>query len=189
MTYYQNNCKEYIENTKNADMTFQYQCFEKYLIPSAKRILDLGFGSGRDSIYLIKKGYSVCSIDPTQEFCDYGKSIGLEEVHCLKAQEITYENEFDGIWACASLLHVPSDQLKDVFTRCYKALKENGIFYASFKHGSFEGTRNGRHFLDLTKDSIKAYFEETNFTILEMTITSDVRPDREDKWLNIYLKK
>jgi hypothetical protein len=38
-------------------------------------------------------------------------------VAVLRVQDLSYEDQFDGIWACASLLHVPSGEVKDVFTR------------------------------------------------------------------------
>lgn len=156
MKYYSEHNNEYIENTKNADMSNLYKFFEKYLSKDSKRIMDLGFGSGRDSIYFKSKGYDVLAIDPTLEFCEYGKQIGLN-VRCIKAEDLDYNNEFDGIWACASLLHVSSKDLNNVFNKCYKALNNNGIMYASFKYGSFNGIRDGRQFLDLNEELILNY--------------------------------
>lgn len=107
----------------------------------------------------------------------------------MKAQDISYENEFNGIWACASLLHVLSSELKDVFTRCFKALKEGGTMYVSFKVGQFEGIRNGRYFTDLTLDKFKDIIKDIGFKIVKVTYTDDVRKDRSDKWMNVYIRK
>lgn len=188
MNYYSEHSKEYIDNTKNANMTDMYEFFEKCLSKNSKRILDIGFGSGRDSLYFKSKGYEVISIDPTTEFCEYGKSIGLN-VECKKAEKIDYYNEFDGIWACASLLHVNSRDLNDVFKKCFRALTKNGVMYCSFKYGEFEGTRNDRYFVDVNEDRIKEFISNTGFVIKETMITYDVRPGREDKWLNVILMK
>ncbi len=188
MKYYSEHSKEYIDNTKDANMTNLYSFFEKYLPTNSKSILDIGFGSGRDSLYFTSKGLKVLSIDPTPEFCEYGTSIGLN-VECKKAEEIDYCNEFDGIWACASLLHVNSSNLNDVFKRCYKALTHNGVMYCSFKYGTFDGFRNDRHFVDVDEDRIKEFISDTGFILKETMITFDVRPGRDDKWLNIILKK
>ena len=98
-----------------------------------------------------------------------------------------FENMFDGIWACASLLHVSSKDLNFVFKKCSKALKKNGIIYASFKYGEFEGERNGRYFLDLNESTINNYLKGTNLKIKEYIITEDVRPDNSTKWLNVIL--
>ena len=189
MNYYNKHAKEFIDGTINCDMSVQYSFFEKYLSKDAKRIMDLGFGSGRDSLYFKSKGYKVTSIDPTQEFCDKAKELGLEDVRCMTAQEIDDEDEYDGIWACASLLHVPSNELNDVFKKCYKSLKKNGVMYCSFKYGEFEGIRKERFFVDLNEESFKEYIKDTEFVIKEVLITKDVRPDREESWLNVILEK
>lgn len=186
--YYKENKDTFIENTINCDMSNQYKLFEKYLNKDTKKILDVGFGSGRDSLYFSKK-YEVYSIDPVEEFCNHAKEIGLKNVYCMKVQDITFINEFDGIWACASLLHIPSYELVDVLNRCYNALTSNGIMYCSFKFGEFEGERQGRFFLDLIEERFRQYVSKTKFEILEVSITNDVRPDREEKWLNVVMRK
>jgi hypothetical protein len=61
---------------------------------------------------------------------------------------------FDGIWACASLLHIPTYEMVNVLNKCYNALKENGVMYCSFKLGEFEGERNGRFFTDLIEERL-----------------------------------
>ena len=152
--YYKTNSKEFIDGTINCDMSFQYNFFEKHLDEDAKTILDIGFGSGRDSLYF-SKNYEVYSIDPVEEFCKYAKELGLENVYCKKVEDIEYDNMFDGIWACASLLHIPFNELNNAFKKCYKALKNNGIMYCSFKYGTYEGERAGRFFTDLNEELFK----------------------------------
>ena len=186
--YYKDNKDEFINNTINCDMSFQYDFFEKYLDKNTKTILDIGFGSGRDSLYFSKK-YEVYSIDPIEEFCEHAKSLGLSNVYCMRVQDMDYTNMFDGIWACASLLHIPTYEMVDVLNRCYNALKDNGIMYCSFKHGEYEGERKGRYFLDLIEERFRQFVEKTKFEILEVCITEDVRPDRTERWLNVVMKK
>ena len=186
--YYKDNKDEFINNTINCDMTFQYDFFEKYLCDDAKTILDIGFGSGRDSLYFSKK-YEVYSIDPVEEFCEHAKDLGLKNVYCKRVQDIEYINMFDGIWACASLLHIPTYEMVDVLNKCYQALKTNGVMYCSFKYGEFEGERNGRFFLDLIEERVRQFVSKTKFQILEVFITEDVRPDKTERWLNVILKK
>jgi SAM-dependent methyltransferase len=185
--YYKDNSSEFIDSTINCDMTTQYNLFEKYL-DNAKTILDIGFGSGRDSLYFSNK-YEVYSIDPVEEFCEHAKSIGLKNVYCMRVQDMEYTNMFDGIWACASLLHIATYEVVDVLNRCYNALKDNGVMYCSFKNGEFEGQRNGRFFLDLIEERFRQFVSKTKFHILEVSVTNDVRPDRTEKWLNVVMKK
>ncbi len=186
--YYHEHSKEFIDNTINCDMSEQYRFFEKHLRGKGK-ILDIGFGSGRDSLYFKSKGYDVYSIDPESTFVESAKKMGLQNVFQMKAEEINFENEFDGIWACASLLHIPSKDLNSVFKKCAKALKPKGIFYASFKYGSFEGVRNDRFYTDLNENAAKTLLNGTGLFIIDLCITKDVRDDHDEEWLNLILEK
>ena len=84
----------------------------------------------------------------------------------MKVQDINFINIFDGIWACASLLHIPSNEIVDVFNRCYNALTSNGIMYCSFKYGEYEGERNGRFFNDFTLEKLNKVLSNTKFKVL-----------------------
>jgi cyclopropane fatty-acyl-phospholipid synthase-like methyltransferase len=187
--YYNKYSKEFIENTLHADMTELYQFFEHYLRPTAKKILDIGFGSGRDSLYFSQK-YEVVSIDNSEAFVHAGKELLDNEVLLMDIRNMNFSNEFDGIWACASLLHLSYDELSTVFNKCYNALKDGGIMYASFKYGEFEGVRNDRYFTDLNEVQLQELLNQTQFILKEIKLTSDVRENRQDeKWLNIILSK
>ena len=187
MNYYNKHAKEYINNTKDVNMKEYYDVFESYLKPNSK-ILDVGFGSGRDSLYFKNKGYEVVSIDPIKEFCDNAKSIGLDNVIQMSIEDIEYINEFDAIWACASLLHLKSNQLVDVFNKCYKALKDNGVMYLSFKYGDFECIIDDRYFTYLTEETFTNIINQTNFKIDKLWINED-KLNRDVEWLNVILRK
>ena len=188
MNYYSKHAKEYINNTKDIDMKEYYDVFESYLKPNSK-ILDVGFGSGRDSLYFKNKGYEVISIDPIKEFCEKGKSIGLDNVIQMSIEDIKYNNEFDAIWACASLLHLESNKLVDVFNKCYRALKDNGVMYVSFKYGEFEGVIDDRYFTYLVEESFINIINQTKFKIDKIWINNEDKLNRDVKWLNGLLIK
>ena len=99
--------------------------------------------------------------------------------------------KYDGIWACASILHLPKKELKEVFKKMLVALKPGGWIYTSFKYGEYEGERNGRYFTDFTIDTFADFVQEIhNLQIKEYWITGDVRPGRgEEKWLNLIMQK
>lgn len=99
--------------------------------------------------------------------------------------------KYDGIWACASILHLTHNELKEVLKKILLALKKEGIVYLSFKYGTFEGERRGRYFLDMTEEAFAELLNETGgFDIEEKWITGDVRPERGDeRWLNLILRK
>ncbi len=187
MDYYSKHAKEYILSTKTADMNDLYKLFESH-IEAYSKILDIGFGSGRDSLYFQNNGYQVTSIDPVKEFCDNAKDIGLNNVIQIAIENIDYHKEFNGIWACASLLHIESSKLVDVFNKCYEALIEKGVLYVSFKEGNFEGYLDGRYFTYLTKESFINIINHTKFKINSIWINED-KLNREVKWLNAILIK
>lgn len=186
--YYEENAKKFILDTLNADMTAQYEMFLKYMKRNGK-ILDLGCGSGRDSLHFQELGYDVLAVDPIDEFLEHTKNIGVKNVLKLTAEELNYNEEFDGIWASASLLHVPSKSLNSVLKKCSKALKNNGILYCSFKYGTFEGERMERYYVDQTESSILSYLKDTNLIFAVVNMSDDVRENHIDKWLNVVLMK
>lgn len=106
-------------------------------------------------------------------------------------QELDEVNEYNGIWACSSILHLPKKELRSVLQKMCIALKDNGMIYTSFKYGNFEGDRNGRYFTDFIEDSFQKIIAAiSELTIEDCWITSDVRPGKdEEKWLNLLLRK
>lgn len=108
------------------------------------------------------------------------------EVKNMRFEEMSFSNEFDGIWACASLLHVPQDELPDIIKKIRDALKLGGIVYASFKYGEGTKMRGDRVFSDFTEKSVIPLFENAGFEIVSNEVGTDSRPGREDeKWVNV----
>ena len=186
LDYYNHNAEAYALSTQNADVTDLYTDFEECLNPGS-RILDLGCGSGRDSKYFKSRNYDVVPVDGSPEMCrEAAKYTGLL-VRCIRFAELDYKEEFDGIWACASLLHVPQDELPSVMKRVGRALKQDGVLYASYKYGEGERFIDKRHF---------SYYNEydldwlSNLELIEYWISNDVRQDRlGEKWLNTLWRK
>lgn len=189
MDYYDKNAQEFFDKTVNADMSQHYAKFLN-AIPKNSHILDAGCGSGRDTLMFLKKGYKVTSIDASIEMCKIASQYTKQKIIHKRFQEIEFVNQFDGIWASASLLHVPSKEIELVLCKLRKSLKNEGVLYSSFKYGNYEGIRNGRYFNDLTEETAQHLFEMSDYTILDTWITEDVRKDRhEEKWVNILVRK
>lgn len=188
MNYYDKNAQEFFESTINADMSKHHEEFLRYL-PKNGSILDAGCGSGRDAKIFNDMDYKVTAIDGSLEMCRLASKYAGVNVYHMQFQEIEFKNKFDGIWASASLLHVSSDEIDLVLKKLKNSLKEDGIFYASFKLGDFEGIRNGRFFNDFTETTAEELFEKNDFKILKTWLTNDSRPERDNQWVNILVKK
>ncbi|MGM9974336.1 MAG: class I SAM-dependent methyltransferase [Clostridiaceae bacterium] len=190
LNYYENNAEDFSSSTFSVDFQEVQEKFINYLCPGAK-ILDFGCGSGRDTKYFLSRGFDMEAVDGSSELCSLAsKNTGIK-VKQMLFQELSAKEEYDGIWACASILHLPMGELKEVVKKLYEALKASGVIYASFKYGDFEGIRNGRYFTDINEERLHSLLQEVKgFTPIELWISEDVRPGREEeKWLNCILKK
>lgn len=190
LKYYNDHAEQFVQGTFSIDFAqIQDRFSEKLQVGS--RILDFGCGSGRDTKYFLRKGYLVDAVDGSGELCRIASSYTGIEVRQMFFQELDAIEAYDGIWACASVLHLPKTELKSVLKKMTTALKKNGIIYTSFKYGSFEGMRGERYYSDFTPESFREYIRGVNgLQIEELWVTEDARPDRgEEKWLNLILRK
>lgn len=187
--YYSKNAGEYFERTVNIDMQENHDRFLLQLSEGGS-ILDLGCGSGRDSAYFVSCGYDVTAMDASIEMCDLASVHMGQDVLHLSFAEIDFDEVFDGIWACASLLHVPSDEIEDIMAKVIKSIKPNGVLFMSFRYGDFEGERDGRYYTDYNTKKLKeliARFEELE--LLEIKKCEDIRPEKDVIWINALVHK
>ena len=190
VNYYDKNAKTFIEGTVSVDFARVQELFLQ-LLPSEGVVLDFGCGSGRDTKYFLEHGYEVDAIDGSIELCKLASEYtGINVKHML-FQELTDEEKYDGIWACASILHVKKAELPEILQKMYVATKKKGIIYVSFKYGDFEGERNGRYFTDMTEESMAELLVHVpELKVEKQWITGDVRAGRGDeRWLNMILRK
>lgn len=190
LEYYNTNATDFVSNT--VDVAFsEVQDFFLAHIPSGGKILDFGCGSGRDTKYFLSCGYDVDAVDGSEELCKIASAYTGIEVKQMLFEELDAVNEYDGIWACASILHVEKKQLSSIIAKMAAATKENGTVYMSFKYGDFEGVRNGRFFTYLAEESFAKILKEIpDLQIVKTWVSADVRAERgEERWLNILLRK
>ena len=185
LSYYDENAAAFCEGTRNADMSEMRERFLQYLKPNAL-ILDAGCGSGRDSKFFMESGYRVVALDGSKEMCRQASAYLGQEVQCRLFEEIDEKEVYDGIWACASLLHVPYELLPKVIARLITALVDGGVLYASFKYGEEEREDGWKKVLEDAEEEMKGSRLET----VECFVTGDVREGRGgEKWLNVVGRK
>ena len=159
------------------------------LLPPGGHILDAGCGSGRDSLAFLRKGFEVTSFDASDEMVrlssELTREAGGRPTLQMRFEEIEDFAQYDGIWACASLLHVPEGQMRDVMAKLVLALKPGGVLFVSFKAGTGEMERNGRVFTLVSQDTLQVYMSGLPVEIMKMRETQDVRSGREgDRWVS-----
>lgn len=188
--YYNENAKSFIEGTVSVDFTQIQNLFLEFL-PEGARILDFGCGSGRDTKYFLDLGYQVDAVDGAIELCKAASEYTGITVKHMYFQDLDETEKYDGIWACASILHAKKEELPDIIHKMSLATKANGIIYVSFKYGNFEGKRNGRYFTDMTENMMTALLAGIpELKVEKQWITGDVRAGRGDeRWLNMILRK
>lgn len=190
LDYYNSKAKDFVSGTVDIVFTEIQDIFLE-CVPVGGKILDFGCGSGRDTKYFLSKGYNVDAIDGSEKLCKIASEYTGVQVKQMLFEELDVVEEYDGIWACASILHVEKKQLTYIMKKIAIATKTDGVVYASFKYGEFEGVRNGRFFTYLTEESLGKLLEAVPELVIEKLWTSaDVRAERgEERWLNIVLRK
>lgn len=190
LDYYNQNASQYSEGTYDADVSLLQQEFMSRL-KSGSLILDFGCGSGRDTRSFLDHGFQVEATDGSEELCRIASAHTGISVRQMLFQDLHEQNRYDGIWACASILHLNKTDLQQVLQQMADALKDQGIAYISFKYGDFEGIRNERYFTYLTEDSLQAMLDQIpSLSLTKEWITGDVRQDRHsEQWLNAIITK
>lgn len=188
--YYNKNAEYYFNHTKDVDMQNIYIEFEKRIKQGAY-ILDVGCGSGRDSKYFLQNGYKVDAIDGSEGLCKLASEYLGINVECKRFNEIKICNQYDAIWACASLLHISMEELKCVYFNLFDGLKSNGIFYSSFKYGNNEEEVDGKFYNNMNEDKIGKLLSNSD-SIKEITIFYNYEKRSEtftQKWINLIVQK
>ncbi len=189
LNWYRENAKDFVARTTDVDMSEHYRSFLTH-IPAGGYIMDLGCGAGSAALYFTQKGYRVLAVDGCKELCDYTHLRVGCLVRTMHFEELDYEDSFDGVWACASLLHLRKAELPHVLSLIRRALKTGGVLYASFKYGNLERDKNGRVFSDMTEESLRNLIcEAGGYSEIALWVTNDARPERADEqWVNILCR-
>lgn len=189
--YYNQNALTYFRRTVLIDMSDLYEPFLSYL-PKKGYILDAGCGGGRDTKYFTSLGYNVTAIDASQAMVMISYEFTRQKTILMAFQDINFVNYFDGIWASASLLHVPRKEMDLVFKKMITAIKDGGIWYLSFKVGIAERIeKDGRFFNDYNEEKFREFLNNYKDVLEIISLNSTVtRKDNclPEEWLNILLR-
>ncbi len=188
--YYEEHAKEFYDQTVSVNMASVYPAFLEEIRPGG-HILDAGCGSGRDTLYFRDHGYQVTAFDACEKLAALASNLTGQNVLTLRFEEITFEGIFDGVWACASLLHISRGGMDAVMVKLTDALKPNGVMFVSFKLRNGEWEQNGRFFNGYDQHSFGALVQQHDaLSVVSVWVSEDVRPERSrEKWLNALLRR
>lgn len=191
LNIYNNNVEKFYRKWNSRASTNLYERF-LVQIPKEAKILDAGCGPGIHTKYFVSKGYQVTAFDAAEEMVRFAQNEAGIKVECLEYDDMLFDEEFDAIWAKASLLHTPYEETRALFKKMHNALKENGIFYSSYKYGENHMNFDGRDFYNMTETTILPYLENL-FDIIDIwqTNTEDILVPgvNEPPFLNFIARK
>jgi SAM-dependent methyltransferase len=189
ISLYDQDAELYFRETAYIDMTDEYQKFRKQ-IPLAGTILDAGCGVGRDTRYFIKKGYRVISLDASMKMVNLCRQYPFSYCLHVSFNMIEYIEEFDGIWACASLIHLSPEDFKASLSRLANATKQGGILYFSLKNGTGITNNGGKITYHYTNNDIKQIMiEKLMFELVEIWENEGKKKTDSATWTNYIFKK
>jgi SAM-dependent methyltransferase len=187
IAYYDRHAAEYVAQTITWDMTPALEDFLQHL-PANSHVLDIGCGSGRDTLAMLKHGYRVTALDGSSAMVNYSSRLTGQQTLHQRIEDITFQETFDGIWACASLLHIPVSQLPAVFQQILVSLRAGGFFWFSFKYGDGDRQDGDRHFTDFTSQGLREFLGLFAVRMVDLTINQDTQ-GRPVQWLQALVQK
>jgi cyclopropane fatty-acyl-phospholipid synthase-like methyltransferase len=188
--FYEQNAEDFFRRSVDADMTRGREEFTALLKPGA-RLLDAGCGSGRDALAFSRAGFQVTAIEASSSLAALARAHTGLPIEVMTFDQVDWRDRFDGVWACASLLHVARAELASVVRRLRDALAPGGVFWMSFKYGAEERRAGERCFMDLDETGAHALLAEAGgLALISLHVTEDVRVERSgDRWLSILCRR
>jgi SAM-dependent methyltransferase len=190
--HYDAHAEDFWEGTRDHDVSQNYAAFLRAIEGAPPlRLLDLGCGPGRDVAYFHSLGHRIVGLDGSRRFVEMARALtGCEILHQNFLQLSLGERSFDGIFANASLFHVPQSELPRVLGELHDAIVPRGVLFTSNPRGNdTEGFSGERYGAFLTLETWRAYVEAAGFEEIEHYYRPEGRPRAEQPWLASLWRK
>lgn len=199
---YDDTVNEYEANTREIEYFASLRDFSEKL-PKGARVLDLGCGWGKDSEFLYNYGFQVEGIDLSAKMIHRAKELFPKINFRVKdIRNLDYEsNTFDGIWASASLLHIPRENILNVIRSLFRFIKKGGFIFLSVKQGLEHQAKEefipDHRYGDRYKfwsfyepETISGYLEQTGFVIDTIRLDTIKKSSYStNPWIEIVAQK
>ena len=191
IAHYENNAESFRVGTKDHDVSQNIAAFLGAL-PKDKKldILDFGCGPGRDVNVFKEMGHRPIGLDGSKEFCKMTQQLSNFPILNQRFLHLELEdNSFDGIFANASLFHVPSLELPRVLRELHTSLRKGGILFSSNPRGNAEGWQGQRygHYMEFEVSDI--YLKQSGFKIIDHYYRPSGKPRERQPWLAIVSQR
>ena len=163
-------------------------------LPTGGRLLDLGCGGGKDAGDLDRRGYGVVGVDRTNALLSAGRR-QYPSLPLIRAdlRDLPFQaRSFDGLWAAASLMHLPKPETRRVLADLYRLVRPGGLFAATVTHGVksclvTDGWVPGRYFARWKKEELARAVRRAGWNILELKVVTN--RERKGRWLNLLAQR
>lgn len=164
------------------------------LLPQRALLLDLGCGAGQDARYLKTLGYRVIGLDRTMPLLRFAKRRleSLPLVHADLRVLPIHAGTLDGIWAAASLMHLPKSEARQVLVQLRDSMQPNGLLAATVTHGwrssvKQKGWMPGRYFARWKKEELARALHRAGWEVLSLCVVSN--RERKGRWINVIARR
>lgn len=184
--HYNRSAESFWEGTRDHDVSQNIAAFLRYIESEPPfSILDVGCGPGRDLATFRELGHDVVGLEGSANFVQMAKAHSGCEVLHQDFLKLTLPSEhFDGIFANASLFHVPRQELSRVLRECWLALKPGGVLFCSNPRGpDIEQWNGARYGCFLTWETWCEYMVKAGFVELEHFYRPAGLPRERQPWL------
>ena len=191
LSHYENNAESFWLGTRDHDVSQNiHALLEALPKDKALDLLDFGCGPGRDLLTFKSLGHRPTGLDGNKTFCDMAeKHSGCPVLHQQFLSLNLGVDCFDGIFANASMFHVPSQELPKVLVACHQALRKDGVLFTSNPRGNDEGWQGQRYGNYMEFDENKACLEQAGFTLVHHYYRPEGKPLDQQPWLAMVAQK
>jgi SAM-dependent methyltransferase len=192
IAYYDRMAEAYWDGTRDHDVSQNYaSLLDAIENDPPYSILDLGCGPGRDLRHFRSLGHNAVGLDGSKEFVAMARSYsGCEVLHQDFLAMVLPQSRFDGVFANASLFHVPSQELPRILLELRETLRPRGVLFCSNPRGNNEeGFSDGRYSCFFDLDTWRNYVRAAGFFEMGHYYRPPGLPRQQQPWLATVWRK